>query len=187
VHFVEPAWIPPLLRFLSLDGGSGATEPAHLIALRILAISEGSADFGKIILPILTSSLLPTHPLQARRLALNVFEKFAFGWFSSQMENIPSKDLEGLVQAVGDPFQFPDLPLQDGEPVDPPFYEPTMATTVLIEFASSDLWRDYLRRSNFTSFEEMVSTWDGKRTALEDTFTHNTPLVAGVSSYGHKD
>jgi hypothetical protein len=170
LYFVhaEPTWISPLLRFLSLDGGSGATEPAHLIALRILAIGQGSADFGKMLLPILTSQLVPTHPLQARRLALNVFEKFASGWLSSQMENIPSRDLEGLVQAVGDPFQFPDLPLQDGEPFDPPGYNPTMATAVLIGFASSDLWWSHLRPSNFTSFEEIVSTSDGKITALGD-------------------
>jgi hypothetical protein len=168
VYFVKQAWIPPLLRFLSLDGGSGATEPAHLIALRILAISHGSADSCKMILPILTSSLLPTHPLQARLLALKIFINFASGWFSSQMENIPSNDLEGFVQAVGDPFKFPDLPLQDGEPVNPPNFNPAMATVVLVEFASSDLWRNHLRPSNFASFEEVASTWDGKRTALAD-------------------
>jgi hypothetical protein len=168
VYLVEPAWIPPLLRFLSLDGGSGATEPAHLIALRILTVSRGSADFGKMILPILTSQLVPTHPLQARRLALNIFERFASGWFSSQMENVPSKDLEGLVQTVGDPFQFPGPSFQHGGPFDPSKYNPTIATAVLIELASSDLWRDYLRPSNFASFEEIASTLDGKRTALRD-------------------
>jgi hypothetical protein len=30
------------------------------------------------------------------------------------MENVPSKDLDNFLQAVGDPFKFPDLPLQDG-------------------------------------------------------------------------
>ena len=163
---VEPAWIPPLLGYLSLNEKLDSTRSPGLVALRILATSPGYANFGPMILPILTSSLLPTHPLQARCLALNIFERFAFGWFSPQMGDVPSKDLERLVQAVGDPFQFPDLPLQDGKPVDPPNYDPMIATAVLIEFASSDLWRNHLRRSNFTSFEEIVSTRDGKRTAL---------------------
>jgi hypothetical protein len=33
------------------------------------------------------------------------------------MENVPNKDLDKLLQAVGDPFQFLDPPLQDGQPV----------------------------------------------------------------------
>ena len=83
------------------------------------------------------------------------------------MENVPSEDLNRLVQAVGDPFQSPDFPLQDGKPVDRPYYDPTAVTAVLIGFASSDLWRNRLRRSNFTSLEETVSTWDGKMDALK--------------------
>ena len=164
---VEPAWIPPLLGYSSLNEKLDSTRPPGFIALRILATSQGSADFGPTILPILASSLLPTHRLQARRLALTIFERFKSGWFSSLMEDIPSKDLEGLVQAVGDPFQSPDLPLWHGKPVDPPYYDPTRATAVLIAFASSDLWRNHLQRSNFTSFEEIASTWDGKKTALK--------------------
>ena len=163
---VEPGWIPPLLGFLSLSEKLATTRSSGFIALRILAASPGSADFGPVILPILHSTLLPTDRLHARWLALNVFLRFMPGWFSSRMENIPSKDLGRLVQAVGDPFQFPDLPLQDGKPVDPSDYDPMMAAAVLIEFASSDLWRNHLRRPNFTSFEEIVSTWEGKRTAL---------------------
>ena len=161
---MEPTWIPPLLGYLSLNEKLDSTKPPGFIALRILATSEGSADFGTMILPILTSSLLPTHRLQARHLALSIFVRFRFGWFSLPMENIPSKDLKEFVQAVGDPFQFPDLPLQDG-PVDPPDYDPAVATAVLIEFASSDLWRNHLQHSNFTS-EEIASTSDGKKAAL---------------------
>ena len=82
------------------------------------------------------------------------------------MESVPSKDLERPVQAVDDPFQFPDLPLQDGKPVDSPGYDPMSVMAILIEFASSNLWWNHLRRSNFTSFEAMISTRDGKRTAL---------------------
>ena len=59
--------------------------------------------------------------------------------------------------------------------MDPPNYDPTIVTTVLIGFASSDLWQDHLRRSNFTSFEEIVSTWDGKRAALERMASHPLP------------
>ena len=163
---VPPAWISPLLGFLSLSKKLDTTRSSGFVALHILAASPGYADFGPTILPILCSALLPTHPLQARRLALTIFLKFASGWFSSQMENIPGGDLKRLVQAVSDPFQFPDLPPQDGKPVDPSHYNPIMATAVLIDFASSDPWSGHLRHSNFTSFEEIVSTWDGKRTAL---------------------
>jgi len=89
------------------------------------------------------------------------------------MENVPSEDLDKLVQAVGDPFQFPDFPLQDGKPVDPPYYDPMMVAAVLIRFASSELWRNRLQRSNFTSFEEIVSTSYGKKAALERIAYHN--------------
>jgi len=120
----QPAWIPPLLGFLSLSEKLDKRRRRTLVALRILATNTGSADFGTMILPVLASLLLPAHPLQSRRLALKVFDRFMFGWFSPQMENVPSEDLNKLVRAVGDPFQFPDLPLQDGKPVDPPQYDP---------------------------------------------------------------
>jgi len=163
---VEPAWIPPLLGLLSLGGRFGTTRSSGFIALRILAKSRGSADFGPMLLPILHSTLLPTDRLHARCLALKVFLGFMSGWFSPKMENIPTNDFNKLVQAVDDPFQFRKLPLLDGKPVHPPDYDPMMATAVLIEFASSHLWRNHLRRSNFASCEEIVSTWDGKKTAL---------------------
>jgi len=172
---VLPTWIPPLLRFLSLNEKLDRRGGGTLVALRILATGPRSADFGTTVLPILVSSLLATHPLQSRRLALQVFGRSADDLFSSQMEKVPSKDLNKLVQAVGDPFQFPDLPLQDGKPVDPPNYDPTAVTALLIKFASSDLWRDHLQRSNFTSFEEIASTWDGKRPVLECMVNHPLP------------
>ena len=161
---IQPTWISSLLGLLSLREKFDRQGKHSLAALRILAISPPSTDFGTMVLPILVSPLLPTHPLQPRRIALQVFDTFAPGWFSSQMKSVPSKDLNKLVQAVGDPFQSPDFPLKDGKPVD---LNPTMITTVLIGFASSDLWRNHLRRSNFTSFEEIVSTWDGKKAALK--------------------
>ena len=165
---VQPSCIPPLSGFLSLSEKLDTERSSGFIALRILATVPGFIGFSTTILPVLTSALLPTHPLQARHLALNIFLRFASDWFYPQMGNVPIDDLNKLVQAVGDPFQFPDLPLQDGKPVDLPNYNPMVAIAILIEFASSDLWGNHLRRSNLTSFEEMVSTWDGKRTALGD-------------------
>ena len=176
----EPTWIPPLLGFLSLSNKLGpeiptgytplyipnTTRPPEFTALRILAASPGSADFGPALLPILHSTLLRSSRLDARCLALNVFQGFMSGWFSPKMEEIPSKDLNKLVQAVGNPFEFLEPPLLDGKPVHPPDYDPMMATTILIEFASSHLWRKHLRRSSFASYEEILSTRGGKGTAL---------------------
>ena len=170
---VLPAWIPSILGFLSLcEEFNTIITPSspEFIALHILSTNRGSADFGPMILPLLTSTLLPTHPLRARSLALKTFFRFMTGWFSPQMENVASKHLDKLLRAVGDPFQFTDLPPQDGKPMGLVDYEPMMATAVLIEFASSDLWRNHLRRSNFTSCEEIVSTGKGKRTALGSIF-----------------
>jgi len=184
---VQHGWIPPLLGFLSLREKWDCIEysgSSGFIALRILTFSPEYAEFGPMALPVLTSSLLPTHPLQARHLPLNAFVRFAPGWFSPQMEDIPRMDLETLVETVGDPFQFPGLPLHDGRPVDSPDYDPTAATAVLIGFASSDLWQKHIRSSNFTSFEEMVSTWDGKRTALESMSymrKYLRPLFTGLN------
>ena len=163
---MEPTWIPSLLGFLSLGGNSDTTWSSGFIALRILATSRGSADFGPMLLPVLCSTLLLTNRPHVRRLALNVFLGFMPGWFSPKMESVPSEDLNKFVQAVGDPFEFPNLPLQDGKPVHLPDYDPTRAMAFLVEFASLDLWRNHLCRSNFTSFEEILSTWDGKKTAL---------------------
>ena len=142
---MQPTWIRSLLGFLSLSEKLDRRGKHNLTALRILATSPQSTDFGTMVLPTLVSSLLPTHPLQSRRIALQVFYTFAPGWFSSQMENVPSEDFNKLVQAVGDPFQSPDFPLQDGKPTDLPYYDPKLVAAVLIGFASSDLWRNRLR------------------------------------------
>jgi len=177
---VEPTWIPPLLGFLSLSNKLGTimhtgftpiytpdiTTSPEFIALRILAGSPGSADFGPTLLPILHSTLPPTSGLDARCLALDVFQGFMSGWFSPKMEEIPSRDLNEFVQAVGDPFKSLRPLLWDGKPVHPLDYGPIITTIILIEFASSHLWRKHLRRSNFASCEEFLSTWNCKRTAL---------------------
>jgi len=169
-----PGWIPPLLGFLSLCEKFGPAEGST--ALRILSSSPPHPGFNATILPILTSVLQPAHPLLSRNLALNLFHNFAPEWFSQQMEGVPHKDLIALLQAVGDPFQPLRPPLQDRLPVNTTDYEPMMAAIVLIGFASSDLWRDHLRRSNFASYEEILSTEEGKRVALGPIFHTATHL-----------
>jgi len=165
---VKPTWIPPLLGALSLSerfrksiGGPCSGS----IVLSILSTSQASAGFAADALPLLSSTLLSTHPLQSRRLALKVFCTLMPGWFSSQMDSVISADLDRLLQAVGDPFQSTPDPLS----LDWRFkrdYEPFNSVVILIEFASSDLWRNHLRRSNFTSCEEFLSTEDKKRNLL---------------------
>jgi len=139
-------------------------------ALRILLFSPRYAHFGPTILPFLASTLLSTHPLQSRRLALKLFHGFMSGWFSSEMSKVLNKNLDKLPRAVGDPFQStPDLPLRGGKPGEAADDEPMMATVVPIELASSDLWQNHLNRSNFASCEKVVSAREGKRTALRCT------------------
>jgi len=172
LHF-RPSWVSPLMNFLLLGEQFHSTESppySGFVALRILSFSPGSSDFGTKILPVLTSTLAPTHPLKSRSLALGVFHRLTAGWFSPQMEKVPSNDLNRLLQAVDDPFQFPDLPLQDEQPVVTADYKPMKVAVILIEFASSDLWRNHLRRSNFTSCEDILSTEEGRKTALECMF-----------------
>jgi hypothetical protein len=76
-------------------------------------------------------------------------------------------DRARLLRAVGDPFQSTPDPLpQDEQHVVTSEYEPMKAAVVLIQLASSGLWRDHLRRSNFTSCEDTASTEAGKRSAF---------------------
>jgi len=176
---LDPGWVSALMNFLSLGEqfySTGSPLYPGLLALRILLSSPGNLDFGTVILSILTSTLIPTHPLKSRSLALGIFHRFMVGWFSPRMASVPNKDLDKLLQAVGDPFQFPDLLLQDGQPVVTADYKPMKAAVALIEFASSDLWRNHLQRPNFASCEEILSTDDGRRAALScmfDTTAHS--------------
>jgi hypothetical protein len=164
------AWVLPLVDFLQLSEELYSTESrSGALALRILSARWGpsDSDFGPKILPILASMLLPTHPSQSRRSALKIFHQFTSGWFSSQMECVSNEDRARLLQAVGDPFQStPDPLLQDEQHVVTNEYEPTKAAVVLIEFASSGLWRDHLRCSNFASCEEVASTVEGKNSVF---------------------
>ena len=167
-HNAETAWLPPLLGFLRLgeEFGWQWDQTAGVIALRVLSRGEGSDGLGPTILPILASTLRPTHPLRSRETALKVLCRFGFWWFSSQMEGVSTVDRASLLHAVGDPFQYaPDTILQDKQhPLDA--YDPMGVAAILIKFASSDLWRDYLRRSNFIACEEVISTAEGRNSAF---------------------
>jgi len=180
ILYVQCAWIPPLLDFLSLSERFYAMEhPPYtgILAIYILSSSQVSADFAATILPILSSTLLPTHPLRSRGLALKTFRMLISGWFSTQMESVLYNDLNKLLQAVGDPFQStPDPPLWNWISRDILHHGPMNSVVVLIEFASSDLWGSHLRHSNFTSCEGVLSTEGGRRTALNrmlSTATYN--------------
>jgi len=171
---VQSTWIPPLVGFLSLyEGFCSADSPPHprSITLRILS----TATHFSTILPLLTLALLPAHPLQSRCSTLKIFHRSMSEWFS-QKENVPDGDIESLLRAVGDPFQFAlDPPLHDGRPVDAVDYDPMMVVVILIEFALSDPWRDHLRDSNFTSSEETTSTEEGRRAVLGYMVAHAWP------------
>ena len=176
IGVVHYTWIPVLVDFLSLCEKFYATEsppsPGSIV-LRILSTSSGSLFFGTTIIPILTTTLLPTHPLQSRNLALTAFHKFMFMSESfSGVGRVLPKNLDKLLRAVGDPFQ----PIPEGHSVAEANYEPMVVTIILIEFASSDLWRDHLHHSNFTSCEKIMSTEEGRRGGLKcmfDAATHS--------------
>jgi len=174
-----PDWVPPLLGFLSLSEKfytKGSPPYPGLTALQILLCRQVDADVdvGVTLLPILASILVHDHPLQSRTLALGVFHRFMPGWFSQQMETVSNNNLDKLLRAVGDPFQFPSLPLQHGRPGGATGFDPMMAMVVLIEFASSDLWRNHLNRSNFDSCEEVLSTEKGRGSALRCMLDNTT-------------
>ena len=170
IGVIHYTWIPVLVDFLSLCEKFYATEsPPHsgLIILRILSTSSGSVLFGTTTIPVLTTTLLPAHPLQSRGLALKVFHRFMFMSESfSGVRSVSSKNRDKLLRAVDDPFRL----VLEGQSVDEAMDEPMMVTIVLIEFASSDLWRDHLHRSNFTSCEKIMSTEEGRRSALKCMF-----------------
>ena len=167
---MQSDWVPPLLRFLSLyeDFPSIESSPhPGSVALRILSISPRVAGFDAALLLTLASILSPDHPLQSRKSAMALFCRYAPGWLSSQMENVPDHRLNKLLQAVGDPFHFPPEPPQDEELERTGEYKPMEAVVVLVEFASSKLWRSHLRPSNFVTCEDILSTGEGRRTVLQ--------------------
>ena len=177
---IHSAALRPLLDFLLLSERSYPTEsPPYpgVIALRILSIETGRGDFDLAILPALTSTLLPTHPLQSRRLALKLFQRPNLGWLSPQAEAFSSVERARLLEAVGDPFEFtPDLPPQEGQPRVTTDYDPISSVALLIQLAGSDLWRDHLRSSNFASCEEVASTEEGRALVFRCMFEWSTSI-----------
>ena len=173
-HHIHSAVLRPLLDFLLLSERFYSTEsPPYpgVIALRVILMGTGGGDFDSMILPTLTSTLLPTHPLQSRRLALELFQQSNLGWFSAHAEAFTSMERARLVEAVGDPFQFsPDLPPRDGQLNATADYNPISSMALLIEFAGSDLWRDHLRPSNFAFCEEVTSTEMGRSHIFQGMF-----------------
>ena len=191
---VAPECISPLLDFLSLSEKFYATESppyAGSIALRMISATYVIADRCEFdpeaipqreifpdpadlertktaVIPILSSTLLPTHPLQSRSLALNVLHTSLLQLILSERVAVTAEDFKSLLQALGDPFLFTrDPPLLDRR-ADPfkPDYEPADTAVLLIELASSELWQNHLDSSNFTTCEEFLST-EGKRTVAE--------------------
>lgn len=178
--------IRPLLDFLLLsERHHSAESPTYpgAVALRFVLDATPHRSFDPTILPILTSILLPTHPLQSRTLALKLFQRPGHQWCSSQAQSFSDTDRARLLEAVGDPFQFtPDPPPQDGQPTTITDYEPMLTAVLLIEFASSDLWRDHLRHSNFTSCEEIISTEEGRDLAIQHMDQEETGSWTGLPS-----
>ena len=167
---LQSTWIPSLASFLSLYEKFytvGSPTSPRSLTHSILSTSPVPSDFNTTILPLLTLTLSPTHPLRLRTLALRTFYRVTSGWFSLRMEKVSDADLRNLLQAVGDPLDFtPDPPLHDNQPSSTTVYDPMIAAVVLIEFASSDLWRNHLQQSNFALCENSVSTEEGRKAAL---------------------
>lgn len=169
---VQPAGVPSLLDFLLLSEKHYATyDPPYpgAIPLRILSLSYsiGCGDLTQRLVPVLTSTLSTIHPLLSRILALKLFQEHGSEWLSSPMEKFSNTDRAKLLEALGDPFHFSATLHSDTEysPTVQVMYEPMDTAILLIEFASSDLWRDHLRPLNFSSCEEMVSTAWGRHLA----------------------
>jgi len=178
--------IRPLLDFLLLsERHHSAESPTYpgTVALRFVLDATPHRSFDPTILPILTQTLLPTHPLQSRTLALKLFQRPGLEWCSSQAEGFSDTGRARLLEAVGDPFQFtPDPPPQDGQPTTTTNYEPMLTVILLIKFASSDLWRDHLHHSNFASCEEIISTEEGRDLAIKHMDQEETGSWTGLPS-----
>jgi len=71
------------------------------------------------------------------------------------METVSDESRDKLLRAVEDPFQYPAGTAD---------YDPVMAAVVLINFASSERWKNHLRDSNFTSCEDIASKEEGRTT-----------------------
>ena len=172
---MQPDCVLPLLGFLQLSETFYSTHHKSApgaFALQMLSVTQEYDDFCPEILPILTSTLLPTHPLLSRRSALKAFIQFSPGIFS-QTEGVSYEDRARLLQAVGNPFQpAPGIPLSHEEQAQDA-HNSMMATVILIGFASSDLWCNHLHHSNFASWEEETFTVEYKMSV----FTYSQDAV----------
>ena len=168
-----PESVPRLLNFLLLsEGFYSTTYPpyAGAIALRVLSSRSPSgttlpsrATYNSLVVPVLTTTLLPTHTLQSRVFALNLFQRCGAEWFLPELESFSTADRVRLLEAVGDPFTFPPATSADAGRLG---YEPMAAAVLLVKFLSSDLWRGHARYSNFSTCESVVSTVQGRELAL---------------------
>ena len=157
-YLEQPTWIHSFLRFSSLvEGQQIQDSPTSLRSIaRCILTSPESTHLVTEILPLLISTLSPTHPL--RWVALEAFYRIASEWFSRR--EVPDVDFQDLLQAVDDPFQPTLLP--SGQ-----HHDSMMVIVALIEFSSTDRWRGYLTKSAFTTCEKLVSTLEGRRLVLE--------------------
>lgn len=132
----------------------------------ILSAAPTSIHFNATIPPPLILALSPTHRLQLRRLALEFILESIPHWV---LFDDPNTDLEGLLQAVGDPFHLtPEPPLHNGQPANVSHYNPMKIVVALIGSASSDRWRNHLCHPNFVSCEKSALT-DAGRATLKQT------------------
>lgn len=165
--------IPRLLSFLQLsEKFHSTTYPPYpgAVALKLLSCRDASGTivpsedtYSPGVLPVLITTLLPTHPLQSRIFALKIFQKCGAEWLLPELGSSSAADRTKLLRAVGDPFVFSPATSADAERLD---YKPMTTIVLLIKFLSSDLWRDHLRYSNFSTCEAAVSTERGRELAL---------------------
>jgi len=167
---VRATAIRPLLDFLRLSerlGPIGSPPYPGIIVLQAVLTTAEDEYFDPEVLPVLTFMLPPTNPLRSRALGLRLFQQPGFEWRSLQAEAFSCIDRARFLDAIGDPFQFtPDPPPQDEQSTTATSYDPMWIAILLVEFASSDLWRSHLRPSNFASCENIISTEGGRDNAF---------------------
>ena len=100
-HRVNPLGYPPSYSSCRCARSSIPQNPRH--PLHILSTNPKGAHTRVIAL---TSILLPTHHLQTRSLALDVFCRIVSGRFFPQVEKFLDEDLGEYLRAVGVPFLF---------------------------------------------------------------------------------
>jgi len=163
---VDPGSVPHLLGFLRLSeryhGDMHWSYPGAT-ALRLLSDGVSGTSRYEVIVPVISAALLPTHPLQSRVFALKIFQRCGTEWFSPKFDSFSTVDRVTLLKAVGDPFDFLPATPSDAERFG---YEPMTAAVLLIKLLATDLWRDHLQYTNFSTCESITSTEQGRELAL---------------------